>query len=104
MECVSGIQACGHGMCQWHTILRLIASIPKHDTLVTGTHVEVIFAHMHSPCNVGTLLVDAHHDLTGLVAQALAVNTREIIHVGVKTDLRHDSTDDLLVVDLSLCG
>merc|ERR1740121_1868356 len=97
-------QARGHGMCQWHTILRLIASIPEHDTLVTSTYVEVILANVHSPCNVGALLVDAHHDLTGLVAQALAVNTGKIIDIGVKADLRHDSTDHLLVVDLALCG
>merc|ERR1740121_2704239 len=97
-------QARGHGMCQWHTILRLIASIPEHDSLVASTYVEVILAHVHSPCNVRALLVYAHHDLTSLVAQALAINTGEIIHVGVKAYLRDDSTDHLLIVDLSLCG
>merc|ERR1719277_1257834 len=97
-------QARGHGMCQWHAILRLIASIAKHNTLVTSTYIEVILAHMHPACNVRALLVDAYHDLASLVAQALAINTGEIIHVRIKTDLRHNSTDHLLVVDLSLCG
>merc|ERR1740121_2237573 len=97
-------QARGHGMCQWHTVLRLIASIAEHDSLVASTYVEVILAHVHSPCNVRALLVYAHHDLTSLVAQALAVNAGEIIHVRIKAYLRHDSTDDLLVIDLSLCG
>merc|ERR1740121_3150288 len=97
-------QACGHGMCQWHAILRLIASIAKHNSLVTSAYVEVILAHVHSPCNVRALLVDAHHHLTRLVAQALAINTGEIIHIGIKAYLRHDSADHLLVVDLSLCG
>merc|ERR1719226_195852 len=91
-------------MCQRHTILRLIARIAEHNSLVTSTYIEVILPHVHPSCNVRTLLVDAHHDLTSLVAQALAVNTGEIIHVGVKAYLRDDSTDDLLVVDLSLCG
>merc|ERR1719293_21706 len=97
-------QARGHGMCQWHAILRLIASIAKHNTLVTSTYIEVILAHVHPACNVRALLVDAYHDLASLVAQALAVNAGEIIHVGIETDLRHNSTDHLLVVDLSLCG
>merc|ERR1719221_2119642 len=97
-------QPCSHGMCQWHTVLRLIAGIAKHDALVTGTYIEVILAHVHPACNVRALLVDAYHDLTSRIGQALAVHTREIIHVGIETDLRHDSTDDLLVVDLSLCG
>merc|ERR1711933_633560 len=64
-------QARGHGMCQWHTILRLIASIAKHNTLVTSTYIEVILAHVHPTCNVRALLVDAYHDLASLVAQAL---------------------------------
>merc|ERR1712176_204913 len=88
-------QACGHGVCQWHAVLRLIAGIAEHDALVTSSYIEVILAHMHSPCDVRALLVDAHHDLTSRIAQALAVNTGEIIHVGIETDLRHHSTDDL---------
>merc|ERR1712061_420274 len=43
-------QSCGHGMCQWHTVLRLIAGIAEHNALVTGTYIEVILAHMHPPC------------------------------------------------------
>merc|ERR1740116_39659 len=35
---------------------------------------------------------------------AFAVDAGEIVYIRIETDLRHDTADNLLVVDLSLCG
>merc|ERR1719440_295106 len=60
-------QASGHGMCQWHAILGLVASISKHDALIASANIHFVLAHMHSSGNVWALLVDANDDLASLV-------------------------------------
>ena len=40
----------------------------------------------------------------GLVAQALAVHTGQVVHEAVKTDLLHDATHHLVVVELGSGG
>merc|ERR1712038_2096263 len=72
-------QAGCHGVRQRHAIFSLIAGIAEHDSLVPCTNIKIILANVDATCNVRTLLVDAHEDLASLVAQALAVNTRQII-------------------------
>mmetsp|Transcript_135828 Transcript_135828/g.434543 ORF Transcript_135828/g.434543 Transcript_135828/m.434543 type:complete len:217 (-) Transcript_135828:59-709(-) len=67
-------QTRGHGVRQRHAVLSLVAGVSEHDALVAGADVEVLLADVHSTGDVGALLVDAHEDLAGLVAQALAVH------------------------------
>merc|ERR1719203_124743 len=89
-------------MRQWHAILGLVTGIPKHDSLVSSADIEIILANMNSSSNVRTLLVDTHQDFASLVTQALAVNAGEVIDIGVETNLRYNSPNCLLVVDLGL--
>ena len=94
----------GHAVRQRHAIRSLVAGIPEHDALVSGAHVHLVLANMHSTGNVWALLVDANQDLAGLVAQALAVHAGQIIHEAVEADLRHHSTHHLVVVELRCSG
>merc|ERR1719486_19650 len=57
---------------------------------------------MDTTSDVWALFVDAHDDFASLVAQALAVHTGKIVHKGIEANLCHDSTDNLLIVDLGL--
>mmetsp|Transcript_105754 Transcript_105754/g.227945 ORF Transcript_105754/g.227945 Transcript_105754/m.227945 type:complete len:217 (-) Transcript_105754:86-736(-) len=95
-------QARGHGVSQGHAVLGLIAGIAEHDALVAGTHIHVVLANVHATRDVRALLVDAHKDLAGLVAEALGVHARQVIHVGVVADPGNGSTHDLVVVQLGL--
>ena len=47
---------------------------------------------------------DVHKHLVCRVAQALAVDTGQVIHIGVEAYLNDDSADHLLVTDLGPCG
>mmetsp|Transcript_151451 Transcript_151451/g.278205 ORF Transcript_151451/g.278205 Transcript_151451/m.278205 type:complete len:218 (-) Transcript_151451:81-734(-) len=95
-------QACCHGVCQWHAIFSLITGIAKHDTLITSTNIHIIFTNVNTAGNVWALLVDANYNLTSLVTQALAVNTGQVVYEGVKANLFHNTTDNLLIVKLGL--
>ena len=97
-------QTRGHGVGQRHAVRCLIAGISKHDALVTGTHVQVLLVHMDAAGNVRALLVDAHQHFAALVAQSLAVHAGQVIHKAVKTDLCHDSSHNLVIVQLGLSG
>merc|ERR1711920_202361 len=57
---------------------------------------------MNTTCDIWTLLVDSHEDLTSLVAQALAVHTREIINERVEANLGNDASHNFFVVKLGL--
>merc|ERR1719305_997183 len=57
---------------------------------------------MHSSSNVWALLVDAHDDLTSLVAQTLAIYAGKVVYERVKSDLGHNTTNNFLIVDLCL--
>merc|ERR1719326_2001466 len=102
--CEGLAKASGHGVGQRHAVLGLIAGIAEHDALITSTDIHVLLADVHTTCNVRRLLVDAHQDLAGLVAETLGVDGAEVIHVGVVTDALDCLTDTLLVVDLGLGG
>mmetsp|Transcript_49657 Transcript_49657/g.103295 ORF Transcript_49657/g.103295 Transcript_49657/m.103295 type:complete len:433 (+) Transcript_49657:194-1492(+) len=91
-------QARGHGMGQGHAVRGLIAGIAEHDTLIAGADIHVVLAHMHTPSDVGALLVDADQDLAGLVAQALAVHAGQVIDEAVEANLLHDASHNLVVV------
>merc|ERR1711865_1284218 len=46
-----------------HPFRQVVASFQSrspHDTLIASTNVQILFPHVHSASNVGTLLVDAH--------------------------------------------
>merc|ERR1719229_539137 len=62
-------KTCRHRMRQGHAVFRLVARIPKHDTLITCTNVEVLFTNVHTACNVWALLVDAYQDLASFITQ-----------------------------------
>mmetsp|Transcript_30132 Transcript_30132/g.86786 ORF Transcript_30132/g.86786 Transcript_30132/m.86786 type:complete len:315 (-) Transcript_30132:61-1005(-) len=96
-------QARRDGMREGHAILGLVAGVPEHDTLVAGADIQVLLADMHAACDVGALLVDAHQYLARLVAEALAVDAREVVLVRVKSNFRDDAAHHLLVVHLRLC-
>merc|ERR1711966_176749 len=80
---VSTLPRRGHGVSQGHAVLGLIAGIAEHDALVAGTHIHVVLANVHATRDVRALLVDAHKDLAGLVAEALGVHARQVILVGI---------------------
>merc|ERR1711959_692930 len=63
---------------------------------------SLAYPNMNATCNVGALLVDANNDLTSLVAQALAIDTGQVIHKGVEANLCHNTADNLFVIDLCL--
>merc|ERR1712087_206403 len=56
-------KTCRHRVRQGHAVFRLVARITKHDTLITSTNVEIVFAHVHTASDVWALLVDAHKNL-----------------------------------------
>merc|ERR1719379_1690041 len=76
-----------NGVRERHAVLSLIARIAKHDTLVSCTNIQIILTYVDTTRNVWTLLVYAHQDLTRFVAQALAIDAGEIVHVRVETDV-----------------
>mmetsp|Transcript_9376 Transcript_9376/g.17446 ORF Transcript_9376/g.17446 Transcript_9376/m.17446 type:complete len:278 (-) Transcript_9376:257-1090(-) len=97
-------QARRHGVRQGHAVFGLITGVAKHDALITCAHIHVVLANMNTTCNVWALLVDADYHLASLVTQTLAVNAGQVIHKGVKTDLGHNPSNNLLVIKLGLCG
>jgi hypothetical protein len=76
-----------------HLLLRLVGSISKHDTLITGTMV-LEQTVVETLGNIGTLLLDGDEDVASLVVEPLG---------GVVVpDLTDGVTDDGLVVNPGL--
>merc|ERR1719401_2811444 len=92
------------GVCKRHAVFGLIAGVTEHDALVTSTYVQIFLAYVDTASNVGALLVDAHQDFTRLVAEALAIDTREVVDIGVEANLSNHTPHHLLIVDLGLRG
>mmetsp|Transcript_10007 Transcript_10007/g.18591 ORF Transcript_10007/g.18591 Transcript_10007/m.18591 type:complete len:449 (-) Transcript_10007:108-1454(-) len=97
-------QARGHGVGQRHAVRGLIAGIPEHDALISRPDIHLVLANVHSAGNVRALLVDAHQDLTALVAQTFAVDAGQVIHKAVKADLGNHPAHDLVVIELGSGG
>lgn len=74
----------------------LVGGIAEHDTLVTGTEVLEGLLVVQALGNVGRLLLNGNEDVAGLVVEALVGR--------VVADLLDGIADDLLVVDVGLCG
>ena len=55
--------------------------------MIAGTVILVHLANMNTTSDVRTLLVDAHEHLASIVTQALAVDNRQTIDVGIETEL-----------------
>lgn len=88
-------------MCQGHEVLGLVGGVAEHDTLVTGTDVQVGLADVDTTGNVRRLLVDPDKDLAVVAVQALRLDRREVVLVRVEADLPDLCTDDGLVVDVA---
>ena len=95
-------EASSYCMCQRHAILGFVTGISKHDALVASADVHVILADVDTACDVGALLVDAHHDFASLVAETLTVDAGKIIDIGNEPDLLHHATNHGLIIDLGL--
>jgi hypothetical protein len=79
-----------------HHLGGLVSSIAKHVALVTGTNVLVLAPDVDTTGDVGRLLLEANHDVAGLVVKALARVVEANALDGV--------ADDLLVVRVALSG
>ena len=74
----------------------LVGGIAKHDTLVTGTELLKSLLVVETLSNVGRLLLNGNEDVACLVVEALL---RRVV-----ADVLDGATDDLLVVEVCLCG
>ena len=80
-----------------HELFSFVGSIAEHDTLVTRTNVFDAAAVLDEALgDIGRLLLDGHEDIAGLVVEALV---RVIV-----ADALDRAPDDLLEVDVGLCG
>ena len=83
-----------------HGRVGLVGGVAEHDTLITGTNIEVGLANVDAAGNVGGLLVDADKDLAGVAGETLGLDGAQIILEGVEANLADLSTDDLLVIEV----
>ena len=91
-------------MRQWHAILRLVCGVTKHDALITGAYIEIIFADVYATRDIRALLVDSYQHFASPVAQALTVDTGHVLNIRIESYLLDNTSDDLLVASLRLCG
>mmetsp|Transcript_8338 Transcript_8338/g.10720 ORF Transcript_8338/g.10720 Transcript_8338/m.10720 type:complete len:239 (-) Transcript_8338:123-839(-) len=84
-----GTQASRKIMRQRHVVLRLIRSIPKHNTLITCTNILHLDC-IHTLSDIRRLSLNGNNDITGLVVKSLG---RIIV-----SNLFNGITNDLLVI------
>lgn len=86
----------GEDVSEGHHLGGLVGGIAEHVALVTSTNVLVLAADVNTTGNVGRLLLEADHDVAGLVVEALGGV--------VEANALDGITDDLLVVGVALGG
>jgi hypothetical protein len=64
-----------------HAIRGFIAGVPKHNSLITSANIEIIFSNVNATSDIGALLIDTNQDFASLVAQSLAIDTGQIVHI-----------------------
>ena len=74
----------------------LVGGVSEHDTLVTGTELLESLVVVKTLSDIGRLLLNGNENVAGLVVEALL----GVIVANVLDGI----TDDLLVVETSLCG
>ena len=91
-----GVELVREEECQGEQLWGLVGGISKHDTLVTSTKLLKGFIVVQTLGNVGRLLLNGNEHIAGLVVKALGGV--------VVADVLDGTTDDLLVVKVSLGG
>lgn len=91
-----------HHVRQGHADFGFIARVSKHDTLITGSDIQVRLAHVDTSRNIGRLLVDADQDFASFTRQSLGLDRRQVVFKGIKTNFFDLGTDNGFVINLSL--
>ncbi len=90
------VELVGEDEGQGQELRGLVGGIAEHDTLVTSTELLESLLVVETLSNVGRLLLDGDENVAGLVVEALIG--------GVVANVLDGTTDDLLVVEVGLCG
>jgi len=91
----------GHHVGQRHELFGFVTGVTKHNTLITGTDIEVGLTDVDTSSDIGRLLVDADQNLASVARQTLGVDGTQIVYEGVESDFTDLFTDDGFIIDLS---
>mmetsp|Transcript_26376 Transcript_26376/g.57789 ORF Transcript_26376/g.57789 Transcript_26376/m.57789 type:complete len:485 (+) Transcript_26376:43-1497(+) len=97
-------ELCGHHVGQRHELFGFVTGVTKHDTLITGTNIEVGFANVDASGDIGRLLVDSDQNLASVTRQTLGVDGTQIVFKRVESDFTNLRANDSFVIDLSSGG
>mmetsp|Transcript_3573 Transcript_3573/g.7812 ORF Transcript_3573/g.7812 Transcript_3573/m.7812 type:complete len:431 (-) Transcript_3573:26-1318(-) len=93
-----------HHVGQRHELFGFVTGVTKHNTLITGTHIEVRLSNMDTSGDIGGLLVDADENLARVARETLGGDGAQIVFERVETDFTDLFTNDSLVINLSRGG
>ena len=91
----------GHHVGEGHELLGFVTGVTKHDTLITGTDIEVGLSNVDTSGDIGRLLVDADQNLAGVARETLGGDGAKIVFEAVESDFTDLFTNDGVVIDLS---